>query len=96
MIGILATITVKDGTGPDFEAVFLELTAKVRANEPGNVLYQLTRSRTEANTYIVMELYTDQESVDQHGKSDHFREIGRKMGPFMAGPPAIDRVDAVV
>lgn len=96
MIGIIATITVKDGTGPDFEAVFLELTGKVRANEPGNLLYQLTRSRTEANTYKVMELYKDQESVDLHGKTDHFRELGRKMGAFMAGPPAIERVDAVV
>ena len=96
MIGLIATIKVQDGKGADFEAVFLELAAKVRANEEGNVLYQLTRSRTEANTYKVMELYKDQASVDLHGKTDHFRELGRKMGAFMAGAPALEFVDAVV
>jgi len=96
MIGIIATIAVQDGKGSDFEAVFLELAAKVRANESGNLLYQLTKSRAEANTYKVMELYKDQESVDLHGKTDHFRELGRKMGAFMAGPPTIERLDAVV
>ena len=95
MIGIVATIRVQDGKGPDFEAVFLELTAKVRANEPGNLLYQLTRSRTEANTYKVLELYIDQDAVAAHGVSDHFKELGRKMGPFMAGRPDIEYVDGV-
>ena len=96
MIGIIATIKVQDGKGPEFEAIFTELSGKVRANEAGNVLYQLTRSRTEANTYRVMELYKDQESVDLHGKTEYFRALGRQMGAFMAGPPAIELVDAVV
>ena len=38
MIGLVAVIRVQEGKGPDFEAVFLELTSKVRANEPGNLL----------------------------------------------------------
>jgi quinol monooxygenase YgiN len=95
MIGIVAKISVQPGKGADFEAVFLELAAKVRANEPGNLLYQLTRSRTEADTYKVLELYKDQDSLAAHGQSDHFKEIGRKMGAFMAGRPEIEYLDAV-
>jgi quinol monooxygenase YgiN len=95
MIGIVATLKVQEGKGADFEAVFLELTAKVRANEPGNLIYQLTKSRTEADTYKVIELYTDQEAVTIHGGSDHFKELGRKMGAFMAGRPEIEYLDAV-
>ncbi len=96
MIGLVAVIRVQEGKGPDFEAVFLKLTEKVRANEPGNLLYQLTRSRTEANTYKVLELYRDQESLTAHGGSDHYKELGRKMGPFMAGRPEVEFLDAVV
>ncbi len=96
MIGIVATLKVQEGKGPDFEAVFLELAGKVREGEPGNILYQLTRSRTEAGTYKVLELYRDQEALSAHGQTDHFKNLGRKMGAFMAGRPEIEYLDAVV
>lgn len=95
MLGVVATLKVQDGKGAEFEAVFLELAAKVRANEPGNLLYQLTRSRTDANTYKVMELYKDQDALTQHGGTDYFRDLGRQMGAFMAGRPEVEYLDAV-
>ncbi len=95
MIGIIATLKIQAGKASEFEPIFLELVAKVRANEPGNLLYQLAKSRTEADTYKVMELYSDQDAVAAHGKTDYFRELGRKMGPCMAGAPAVEYFDAV-
>jgi quinol monooxygenase YgiN len=96
MIGIVATLKVQEGKGPDFEAVFLELAGKVRANEPGNVFYQLTKSRADADTYKVLELYKDQDALSAHGQTDHFKDLGRKMGAFMAGRPDVEYLDAVV
>ena len=95
MIGIVATIKVQDGKGADFEGVFLRLAAAVRANEPGNVFYQLTKSRADANTYKVLELYKDQDALAAHGQSDHFKSIGREMGAFMAGRPDVEYLDAI-
>ena len=95
MIGIVATLKVQEGKGPDFEAVFLELAGKVRANEPGNLLYQLTKSRKDANTYKVLELYKDQDALSAHGQTDHFKDLGRKMGAFLDGRPDIEYLDAV-
>ena len=95
MIGIVATIRVQEGKGSEFEAVFKELASAVRANEPGNTLYQLTRSRTESGVYKVLELYADQDALSAHGQTQHFREIGRRMGAFMAGRPEIEYLDAV-
>jgi quinol monooxygenase YgiN len=95
MLGIVATIRVQDGKGPDFEAVFRRLAAKVRADEPGNLLYQLTKSRAEPNTYKVLEIYTDQDAVAAHRGTAHFREIGAEMGPFMAGRPEVEILDGV-
>ncbi|HWA62014.1 MAG TPA: putative quinol monooxygenase [Caulobacteraceae bacterium] len=92
-IGIVATLKVKDGEGAGLEAVFRELAAKVRANEPGNICYQLTKSRTDPNTYKVLELYKDQDAVAAHGQSAHFREMSPKMGPFLAGRPEIEYLD---
>ena len=95
MIAIVATIRTQDGKGAELEAVFAELAAAVRANEPGNVFYQLTKSRTDANTYKVLELYKDQEAVTHHGGTDYFRAAGPKMGPCLAGRPEIEYLDGV-
>jgi quinol monooxygenase YgiN len=95
MIGIVATLKVQEGKGPDFEAVFLELASKVRANEPGNIFYQLTKSRADADTYKVLELYKDQDALSAHGQTDHFKDLGRKMGAFLAGRPDVEYLDAV-
>ena len=95
MIGIVATLKVHDGRDKEFEGAFLALAAKVRANEPGNIFFTLTKSRAEPNTYKVLELYRDQAALDAHGQADHFRELGPKMGPCMVGRPDIEYLDAV-
>jgi quinol monooxygenase YgiN len=95
MIGIVATLKVQDGKNAEFEAIFTELSEKVRANEPGNLLYQLTKTRTDPNTYKVLEMYKDQEAVTAHGVTDYFRDLGRKMGACLAGRPDVEMLDAV-
>ena len=95
MIGIIATLKVQDGKGPEFEGVFTDLAKQVRANEPGNLVYQLTRSRTDPNTYKVLELYKDQESLTHHGGTDYFKAAGPKFGAVLAGRPEVEYLDGV-
>ena len=94
-IGIVATLKVQDGKQAEFEAVFRDLAEKVRANEPGNLCYQLTKSRADATVYKVLELYKDQDALTKHGQTDYFRAAGAQMGPCMAGRPDIEMLDAV-
>jgi len=91
----VATIKIKPDTNEAFEAVAREMMAAVRANEPGNKLYQFCKSKSEPTTYVVMELYADQAALEAHGKSDHFRSIGPKMGPSMAGRPDVQYFETV-
>lgn len=95
MIGVLATIRAKDGMAEEFERLFTQLARQVRANEPGNVVYQLCRSQTEPNTYKVLELYRDNEAVEAHRASEHFRSVGAALGAFVAGRPEVEMLDAV-
>jgi len=96
MIGVVATLTVQAGKEKEFEAVFLELAAQVKANEPGNLLYQLTRSREDGTVYKVLELYTDQDALTAHGKTEYFRAAGPKLGGVLGGAPKVEYLDAVV
>ena len=94
-IGIVATIRIQDGKAEEFETFFTELAKQVRANEPGNLAYQLTKSRTEPNLYKVLELYTDQDAVTLHGGTEYFKAAGPKFGAVLAGRPEIEYLDGV-
>ena len=94
MIGVVATIKVREGTGEQFEAVPKELVAAVRAHEPGCLLYALHRTE-DPSTYVFMERYRDEAALEAHRKTDHFRQIGRRMGEFMDGRPDILRLQEV-
>ena len=94
-IGIIAKLPVQESKAADFEAFFTELAKQVRANEPGNLAYQLTKSRTEPNVYKVLELYKDQAAVDHHGQTDYFKAAGPKFAGVLAGRPEIEYLDGV-
>jgi len=94
-IGVIATLTVAEGKNDEFEAVFAELAAAVRANEPGNVFYTLTRSRANPQLYKVLEQYADQAALEAHGASAHFRAAGPKLAPCLAGAPDVEYLDAI-
>ena len=95
MIGVIATMKIKDGQSEAFEAAFSELTAKVKANEPGCFAYQLCKSRTDPHTYKVLELYASDEALKAHGQSEYFKAAGPALGATLAGRPEIEYLDAV-
>lgn len=95
MIGVVAILKVRDGKAAEFEAAFTGLAAQVRANEPGNIAYQLCRSRTEPNTYKVLEIYKDEDALKAHGASEHFKAAGPALGATLAGRPEVEYLDGV-
>jgi quinol monooxygenase YgiN len=92
-IGVIATLRVQPGKEDTFEAVFAELAAAVNANEAGNSYYRLFRTG-ETGVYRVLECYDDQTALDAHRASDHFRSIGARHGPCLAGAPEIETLSA--
>jgi quinol monooxygenase YgiN len=93
MLAVIAKLNVAEGKEEEFESLMLGLAAEVRANEPGNELYTLCKDKD--GNYVVMELYADADALDAHGKSDHFREAGGKLGALMGGAPDIQRLEVV-
>jgi quinol monooxygenase YgiN len=94
-IGVIATLKVQVDKTDEFEGIFTELAKQVRANEPGNLAYQLTKSRTEPGTYKVLEVYKDQDALTHHGGTDYFKAAGPKLGGVLAGRPEIEYLDGV-
>jgi quinol monooxygenase YgiN len=95
MIGVVATLKVQAEKSAEFEKVFLDLQNRVKANEPGCLVYQLTKSRTEEGVYKELELYASMDALKHHGGTDYFKAAGAAMGPTMAAAPIIEYLDAV-
>jgi quinol monooxygenase YgiN len=93
MIGIVATLKIKEGSGNDFEAVAGQLVEKVNANEDGVVYYDLYKE--DDTTYIFLERYKDEAAQAAHGQTEYFKELGAKMGAFMAGAPEVKVLQSV-
>lgn len=93
MIGVIATIRVKDGQGPAFEEAARKLVDAVNANEPGCKLYVL--GRVDPTTYVFVERYEDQAAAEAHRGSEHLKTFGAAMGEFMAGRPELTRFEEV-
>jgi len=94
-IGVVATLKVQPGKAEEFEATFRELAPQVRSKEPGNKLYQCYKSRKDANTYVVMEVYESQAAIDAHREAPHVKALFPKLGACMAGAPDIHLMDPI-
>ncbi len=74
MVGGLKIILVQPGHEQEFESLFGELRAKIRAHEPDCSLYSLLKSRTNPRSYIVQEQYRDQRALDAHQVSPYGKD----------------------
>ena len=93
MIAVIAKLNVAEGKESEFETHMLGLAAQVRANEPGNEMYTLCKDGD--GNYVMLELYDTQESLDAHGKSEHFKAAGAGFRGLMAGAPEITRMEVI-
>lgn len=89
MLAIVAKATIKDGAQDAFEETAAKLAAEVKANEPGCLLYLLTRSPEDASCYVFIERYADEAALKAHMKAPHMRTHGRALAECMQGPPEI-------
>ena len=78
MIYLVATLTIKPGSLPDFIDAAKACIAATR-QEPGCISYDLHQSQTDENTLVFVERWESQEDLDGHFKAPHFltwREAG--------------------
>lgn len=94
-VGVIAKLTVQAGKNKEFEGIFTRLMAAVNENESGCNFYALHQSRTDPQTYMVLEQYATEEALAVHSKTDYFRSIGAELAPCMAKAPEIEYMDAI-
>jgi len=94
MISVIAKIPLQEGKAKEFTEAFKEIAVGV-ATEKDNFLYSLNFSSAEPNMAVIMERYTDQDALNVHSQTDHFKAFGAKIGGLVGGAPEIAVMEEV-
>jgi quinol monooxygenase YgiN len=94
-VGTVGSMKVRPDKVAEFEHLFNLLTATVRAQEPGNVIYQLVKVRGQSCSYKAIELYRDQAASDLHVQSAYLHEALPRLNACLDGVPVVERIDTV-
>jgi (4S)-4-hydroxy-5-phosphonooxypentane-2,3-dione isomerase len=87
MVVLVVTWMAKMGRETEVAALFSKLTDESR-KEPGCVMYQVHRHKTEPRRFLIYEQYKDDAALEAHRAAPHFLQFARKDLPKMA-----DRVE---
>jgi quinol monooxygenase YgiN len=68
-------------------------TARIRAEEPGTLLYLCHRVQDEPTARIFYELYRDREAFQIDEVQPHFKEFHAQRKALMAGPERVEFLD---
>jgi len=87
MVVLAVTWMAKAGHENEVAALFSKLTEESR-KEPGCIMYQVHRHKTEPRRFFIYEQYKDDAGLESHRAAAHFLQFARKELPKLA-----DRVE---
>lgn len=75
MITILARLSILPGQENVAQDALRKMAAAVKANEPGCLMYHVTRSLVEVDDVYVYEIYADETALQNHSETPHMTEF---------------------
>lgn len=87
MVVLVVTWAAKAGREAEVADTFLKLTGESR-KEPGCLMFQVHRHRTEPRRFFIYEQYKDDAALEAHRSTPHFLQYAKKDLPKIA-----DRVE---
>lgn len=85
MFIIHAKMQIQPGKVDSFLNEINELI-KLSQAEEGNISYELMRSTSEENAFMMVEEWKDSEAIEVHNKSAHFNDFVAKAPEYFAAP----------
>jgi len=87
MVVLAVTWMAKTGRESEVATIFEKLTAESR-KEPGCLMYQVHKHKTESRRFFIYEQYKDDAALEAHRAALHFLQHAKKDLPRVA-----DRVE---
>lgn len=95
MIVLVAVLNAAEGKGNEIVEEFKKLVPKVR-QDPGTIAYTINQAADNPDKILVYEKYENQEALQYHGQTEHFRAFGQATRSLFAGRPEVTLYNEVV
>ncbi|MFH2131369.1 MAG: putative quinol monooxygenase [bacterium] len=86
---VIAKLKVQAGKEADLEKVVLDILPKVK-DEAGTLVYNFHRSKKDPSVYVFYERYVDQDALNLHSGTPHFKAMSKALGSLLAAAPEIE------
>ena len=83
MITALTRFEMLEGKEIDALEAIREMAAAVKENEPGCIVYSVSRGQVNARELYFFEIYKDDQSHTAHHKTEHMRTWQRAMDDYI-------------
>jgi autoinducer 2-degrading protein len=83
MVVLAVTWMAKVGREPEVAALFEKLAAESR-KEPGCLMYQVHKHKTDPRRFFIYEQYKDDAALEAHRTTSHFLQTAKKDLPKIA------------
>lgn len=93
MFALVVRFDIRPGVEADFDRLVEATTARIRAEEPGTLLYLCHAVKDEPSARIFYELYRDDEAFQAHEVALHVKDFHARRKPMMAGPERVEFLD---
>jgi quinol monooxygenase YgiN len=73
IITVLARLEMNKGKETQACEALTTMASAIKANEPGCLMYAVTRGQVNAQEIYIYEMYANQEAFDAHRKTEHMQ-----------------------
>jgi quinol monooxygenase YgiN len=87
-VGVWVKLEVQPGKRDEAVAIIQEALEAVKGEE-GTLVYVVNADAADENVLYFYEVYTGQDALVAHSSADWFKAFGPKLGPVLAGRPAM-------
>ena len=95
MITIFAKLQAAEGKEDEFRSAIETMVAAVSENEPDVMKYALHEVDGSPGTFLLHEVYANDEALKAHGQTDHMKAFGQTLKGISGGRPEISRVTQI-
>lgn len=74
-VALIARYTVTEGNSDTVAAALKDMAVRVKADEPGCLLYHANKSTEVDDLFCLYEVYADEDALLAHRTTPHFAEI---------------------
>jgi len=75
MVTVMAKFKLRPEKQAEGEKALAEMVAAVEANEPGALLYMVSRSQSDPTEVTFFEAYADGDALSTHMNTPHFKNL---------------------